>query len=172
MALIIEDGSGVNPAANSYQTAADLRSYAELRGVNLSQYSNVTLEQLLIKAMDFLEAQRDKFKGEKTDYSQPLEWPRFDVWDVEQVGLMLSSTEIPRLIQYAQLALAIEAINNDLMPNRNIEGQGAVTKEKIGDIEVTYSSAKPVHDFTSAFSKPAGLLSPLFKRNGLRVVKV
>lgn len=172
MALVIEDGTGSNPAANSYQNVAELRTYAELRGVDLSKHSNKTLETLLIQAMDYLESQRARFKGVKTLEAQPLEWPRSDVWDVEKPGAVLPVNQVPRLVQYSQLALAIEALKHDLMPNTGTPGEPVITKEKIGPIEITYSTDTPKRAFTSAFSKPAGLLSPLFKNNGLRMVKV
>lgn len=172
MALIIEDGTGTNPSANSYTTVEELRTYATARGVDLNDLSNPDLEVLLIKAMDYLESLAKKFKGYKVSASQPLQWPRYDVWDVEIPGTMLPSDEVPRLVEYAQMALAIEAKDNDLQPNRSMTGQGAVIKEKVGEIELTYAQEAPKQNFTSAFSKPHGLLSPLMHSNGLQVVKV
>jgi len=172
MALIVEDGTGLDPVANSYQSVGDLRNYAELRGVDLTNKSNQDLETVMIKAMDFLENQRGKYKGQKVSASQPLEWPRSDVYDVDLPGELHPFNQIPRLLKYAQLALALEALDHDLQPNRNLTGQGSITKEKVGDIEVTYSVDKPAQNFTSAFTKPAGMLSPLFKRSGLSLVKV
>lgn len=172
MALIVEDGSGTNPAANSYATTEQLLTYANERGVDLGSLPGPQLEVLMVKAMDYLESLGHKYKGQKVSTTQPLQWPRVDVWDVEIPGAMLPFDEIPRLIEYAQLALAIEAHTLELMPNRNLTGQGAVIKEKVGDIELTYAQETPTQNFTSAFSKPYALLSPLFNKNGLSLVKV
>lgn len=166
--LIVEDGTGSNPNANSYQTVNDLRTYAAERGVDVTGKLNDELEVLMIKAMDYLESKRDRYQGYTTSLDQPLQWPRFDVWDVEREGQMLPSDEIPRLVRYAQLSLALEALNEDLQPNP--EKQGPVIKEKAGDVEITYSS-EIKQNFTSAFAKPHALLAPLFKRSGLRVIK-
>lgn len=171
MALIIETGAGDNPLANSYRSVEDLRIYAEIRGIDLGSKTDAECETLLIKAMDYLEAQRDRFKGEKTSASQPLQWPRSEVWDVEQRNSRLPNNEIPRLVEYAQLALAIEAMDSDLMPNRNPDQRGPVLKEKVGAIEVTYSADAPKQAFVSALAKPAALLAPLYKRNGLTMVR-
>jgi len=172
MALIIEDGAGTDQNANSYHTALELRDYAELRGLeNIAQLDNKKLEVLLIKAMDFLEAQRSKYKGVKTSSEQPLEWPRKEVYDVELPGALTPNDHIPRLLRYAQLALAIEAVEHDLQPNANLTGQGAVLKQKIGPIEISYSSEEPKQNFVHAFSKPAGLLSSLYKKSGLTLIR-
>lgn len=170
MALIIEDGTGSNAAANSYQGTDDLTTYATLRGVDLTDLTEVELEVLLIKAMDFLESQGGKFKGYKVLAAQPLQWPRAEVYNVEIPDALTPSDEIPRLVQYAQLALAMEAQNADLQPNQNLSGQGAIIKEKVGDIEIAYDSV-PIKSFTSAFTKPLGMLTPLYKKSGLKMVK-
>tara|TARA_R110001599_G_scaffold339851_1_gene559711 strand:- start:10601 stop:11119 length:519 start_codon:yes stop_codon:yes gene_type:complete len=171
MTLIIEEGAGDNLLANSYRSVEDLRLYAQLRGIDLGNKTDAECETLLISAMDYLEAQRDRFKGYKTSESQPLQWPRSEVWDVEQRNSRLPSNEIPRLVEYAQLALAIEAIGSDLMPNRSTDQRGPVLKEKVGSIEVTYSADTPKQAFVEALAKPAALLSPLYKRNGLTMVR-
>lgn len=169
MSLIIEDGTGSNPSANSYQDIDDLRTYASLRGIALDSKDNDECRVLLIKAMDYIEAKNRQFKGERVSSSQPLSWPRSDVWDVEIAGALMPSNEIPRLLQQAQLALAIEALDNDLQPNASTTGQ--ITKEKVGNIEVTYSSDSISQPFVSAFAKADAMLSPLMNHNGLSLVR-
>lgn len=171
MALIIETGDGSNPNANSYVTVDDLRLYGKSRGVDLNSKTEEELEVLLIRAIDYLEAQRNKYKGFKTHIGQPLEWPRSEVWGVEQRNSLLPNNEIPRLVEYAQMSLAIEAIEQELMPNKNRDLKGPVLKEKVGDIEVTYSADAPKQNFVSSLAKPAALLAPLYKQNGLTMVR-
>jgi len=171
MALILELGAGDNLAANSYRSVDDLRIYAGLRGVDLGGKTKSECEVLLIKAMDYLEAQSRRYKGEKTNISQPLQWPRSEVWDVEQSNSRLPNNEIPRLMEYAQLALAIEALNGDLQPNATTSNKGQVLREKIGPIDITYSAEIPKQNFVEALAKPAALLAPLYKRNGLVMVR-
>ena len=169
MTLIIEDGTGSNANANSYQDVDHLRTYASMRGVDLSNKTDGDCRALLIKAMDYIEGKNRQFKGERVSSSQPLSWPRSEVWDVEISGALMPSNEIPRLIEQAQLALAIEAIDNDLQPNAPSVGQ--VTKEKVGNIEVTYSSETIDQPFVSAFAKADAMLSPLMNNNGLELVR-
>lgn len=163
MALIIEDGSIV-ASAQSYATAAELASYAALRGTSITA-DETEQEQLLIKAMDYLEGLRDKFKGVKVSTDQSLQWPRSGV-TID--GLSVSYEEIPRELLYAQLALAIEAYSTDIMPN--LPSTGDVTREKVGPIEVEYDNKSKVLG-VSAFAKSSALIAPLLKRNGLLAIR-
>ena len=168
MALIKEDGTGTNSAANTYTDVEALRTYARLRGVDLGSLKDLECEVLLIKAMDFLESKRDKYQGRKTSVSQPLQWPRADVW---LDSALLGSSEIPRELEYAQLALALEAKDHDLLKNRLPYDQGPVVKKKVeGAIEVEYANPGTVHN-VSAFAKADALLAPLYKKNGLFLVR-
>lgn len=171
MALIIEDGTGSNPAANSYRSVADLRLYASLRGIDITALTDTECEVLLIKAMDYLEAQGKRYKGRKANIDQPLQWPRADAWGIVYDYALYSSTEIPRELEYAQLALAIEARDNDLQPNQLPSDKGPVTSETIeGAVSIAYANPGS-RSRTPAFAKPEALLANLYKRNGLTLVR-
>ena len=58
---------------NSYASEDDLRSFAELRAIELPE----KLAPLLTKAMDYLEGL--DWVGSKADPRQPLAWPRVNV---------------------------------------------------------------------------------------------
>ena len=167
MALIIEDGSIV-ANANSYVTVANFRLYAEARGVTDISEVDSDVEVLLIKAMDFLEGQHTKYQGCTTSSSQVLQWPRSGVMvDNLSVGV----NEIPRALEYAQYALALEVhAGNDLQPTRLPSTKGVISKEKIGPIEIAYESSKTA-GFTPGFAKAEALLSHLYKRNGLQLIR-
>lgn len=166
MTLIVEDGSKVADA-NSYVSVADARSYATLRGVTLP-VADGDVEALLVKAMDFIEAQRSRFQGDKTYTDQALQFPRTGVY-VD--GLLLGSTSVPRELRYAQMALAVEAQTNDLMPSRLPTDKGPVTQESVeGAVSVTYANTGRLNS-VPAFAKADALLTPLMKRNGLSVVR-
>ncbi|WP_444959676.1 DnaT-like ssDNA-binding protein [Microbulbifer sp. VVAC002] len=171
MALTIEYGTGSDSSANSYASVQDLRDYAGARGVDLSALSDAECEPLLIRAMDFLESKRDRYKGYISTQGQPLQWPRADAWGISYPDALFPSNEIPRELVYAQLALAIEARENDLQPNRLPTDTGPITKERVeGAIDVTY--AAPIQQqFTPAFAKADALLAPLLKNNGLFLVR-
>lgn len=158
MALIVEDGSGSNPSANSYISIADLRLYADSRGVELPE-ANKDVEALVHKAMNVLESPTMKFKGYKTSDSQPLEWPRRDVWDVERDGKLSPNDEIPRLLEQALAALVFEQLKEE-------DETRDVVSRKIGDVQIVYSSDKPKQHFVDSYSSSKALLAPLRDRSG------
>lgn len=140
MALIIETGFGTNPAANSYATVSEFRSYATARGVAVTLYTDAQCEVYLIKAMDYLESKADTYKGKKSQSSQALQFPRYDMYGVlGDDDELFPSTSIPPAVKSAQCQLAIESISNDLLPTAK-SGKGNVIREKIeGAVEVAYS---------------------------------
>lgn len=162
MALIQEDGTG-REDAQTYASAADLVAFAGLRGISVPS-TEEGQEQLLIAAMDALEEFATRWKGERVSASQALAWPRMNV---VIDGRDRPSNELPRELQYAQLQLALEAANADLMPNDAQQQQ--VTKEKVGPIEVSYENKGRVLG-VSAFAKPMALIRPLLK-SGLTLIR-
>lgn len=125
MAIIIEDGTG-KADSNSYASEAELTTYAADRGVTISG----TNSQLLILAMDYIEAQ--DFKGNKASKAQSLQWPRNGA-NIDNYHI--SSSEIPQLLKDAQLeaALSVDANNDPL----STIGR-STKKEKLDTLEVEY----------------------------------
>lgn len=133
MALIIEDGTIV-ANANSYVTLVEARAYALERGVVLSVTDSL-VEVLAIKAKDYLEAQRSRYKGEKVSPStQSLCWPRADAYIDNELW---PSDTIPKELRYAQCQLIME-INAgvDTLPTSD---EQFIVHEKVGAIETRYS---------------------------------
>jgi len=166
MTITVETGAGV-ANANSYVTVTELRAYADARSITLPS-ADVTCEPLLIKAIDYIEAQRNRLKGYKKDSDNPLQFPRCDVW-ID--GYEVSDTSIPRELKYAQMQLACDAYTVDLMPNQLVTTKGAVVKQKVGDLEVAYDNPANPRS-VPAFSKADALLAPLYKNNGMYAVRV
>lgn len=169
MALIIETGSIV-AGANSLATAAELRTYAGLRGVTLSEV-DAELEPFLIEAMDCMESKRGSYQGTKTSPIQELQFPRTGmVVDGSTIG----PNEIPREAKYAQLALAMErSQGRDLMPTQMPSDKGAVVKERVeGVVERQYSDNPHGRQRVPAFAKAEALMAPLYRRNGLYSVPI
>lgn len=171
MALVVETGSGDNLAANSYANVDDLRTYAECRGVSTLQFSDKDCEALLIKAMDFLASKRSKWKGERAKSTQPLCWPRREVWDYPLDGELYSSSSIPNELFYGQLAAAIEAMDHDLLANTLPSNKGAVIKQKVDGIETVYENRGHLQKVTS-FAKAETQLHPLYRKGGLSIVRM
>lgn len=133
MALVQEDGSNV-AGANTYALVVDLDGYATLRGIELPAGA-ADKEVLLIKAMDYVEAQEKRFKGMRKYVSQELAWPRYGVW---VNGFLLPSDKIPKQLIAAQCQLAVDVMTLDLQPNAAVDSR-SVRKEKVGPIETEYS---------------------------------
>lgn len=156
MALIIEDGTGSNPNANSYVTLVEAQAYASARGLTAT-----LTEGQLVQAVDYLEAQRSQYQGTKVHPSQPLQFPRNDVY-VDDI--LVDYTTIPNILKQAQIRLAIEVSNGiDLFPTRT--SGTFVKREKVGPIDTEYSEAIGVGLAPELLAVDA-LLAPLFNQNG------
>lgn len=146
--LVIEDGTGlVN--SNTYVDVAAARLYAINRGVPLSSDDDVIASQL-IKAADYLNSLECDFKSLRVNDSQALAFPR--------VGY-----GVPQAIKNAQMQAVIEQANGfDLMPT--VTASNYITKEKVGDLEVTY--ADPIAaGISPSFPAISALLFSLMKSN-------
>lgn len=153
--IIVEDGSGVADA-NSYQELADVRLYAEQRGVTLPA-DDEEVKAWMIDAMDYLEAQACKYQGHKTDCEQSLEWPREGV---VICCVDIANNVIPKKLKSAQ-ALAVMIRNEGLILQPNVTAQDYVIEETVGPITTKY--ANPIQAGISAtFTGLESLLEPLF----------
>lgn len=175
--LVVETGAGL-PNSNTYATVEQLTDYAAARGISLPNADKLPV--LLTLAMDYLEQYdyqinvrgKTKYQGRKASATQALLWPRTGVVIDEAP---FPSTSIPRQLVNAQLQLAIEAIDFDLMPSS--EGY-SVAKEKVGPLEVEYAAGGRLSGTTvdkpPRFPKVEALLAPLFSSLGyvLRSVRI
>jgi len=131
MAVVVETGTGTNPAANSYVSEADLTAYATARGKTIA--GNTTA--LLISAMDELETRN--YKGSRVSSAQPLSWPRSGVY-VD--GVYIDDETIPQRIKNAQCEAAL-AIDGGA--DFGAASSGGVKRERVeGAIEVEYATTQ------------------------------
>jgi hypothetical protein len=147
MTIIVEDGTIVT-GANSYVSEAELTAYATARGLTLSTDG----EQLLIRGMDYIEAQ--SYKGTKFTKDQPLQWPRAGVYVDDY---LVDADEIPTELKNGLMESAL-AIDNGQDPLADI---ARTTKsETVGSLSVTYadnaSSTTIVRKISSSLRKLLG----------------
>ncbi len=154
MALIVEDGSQV-VNANSYNSVAEIRSYADARGYDLP-VDDADVEILAIQATDYLESFRSRYQGNVVSSTQELQFPRTGV---VLDGYYLESDIIPKLLKRAHAQATVEAYSSDLMPNDS----QSVKKEKIDVIEIEYQDNTSSNSVN--FEKVDALLYPLFQVN-------
>lgn len=157
MALVIEDGSGVE-GANSYVSVAEARAWAVVRGLTFG--SDAITEQALLKAMDYVESLRSRFSGSKTSATQALQWPRTGA---TLDGALMEDDFIPVELKNGLIQLAYEAQTVDLQPT----GTGQeILSEKVDVLETTYAE-RGTGSIVPQFNKAMAFLEPLFKTGGL-----
>lgn len=132
MALVVETGSGDNPAADTYTSVAELQAYMTKRG--LTPPEDAACEPLLIRAMDYIAAQEDRFKGARVTAVQPLSWPRRGVWIF---GNIFPNDAIPVQLKSGQCELAIAAQTLALMPTVD-PSQSSIKRDKTGPLETEF----------------------------------
>jgi len=166
MTIIVEDGSIV-ANANSYATAAELSAYADLRGVTISTDESV----LLIKAMDWLDQYANRWKGDRTDDDQVLEWPRINVI-LYDAGPYLGQNTIPAELKNLQMTVALAAADVNLLPTHDIGQKGSVIEETVhGAVTLRYENTGKLMRLPAVTSAEA-FLSVLLKSAGrLRVIR-
>jgi hypothetical protein len=171
--IVKETGSGDDATANSYASLDDLRTYADLRNVTLP-VNDYECEALLIRAMDYLKKYDDTDSGPKwigdgkVSTTQPLAWPRVNVW---RDGALQDADYMPRELEYATCALAVDAQTNDLQPTRTPSDTGPVIKERVeGAVTVEYANPGRLMN-VAAFAKADTLLAVLLRRRGLFAVR-
>lgn len=142
MTIIVEDGTGEDLEANSYVTETELTTYASLRGITIPDEDR---EMHLILAMDYFESL--DFKGTKTSDTQPLQFPRSDLFidNVEQ-----PDDEIIKLVKDSQMEAAIASFQGNSFTSVK---ERAVKRERInGAVEVEYMDNASSTDQVVAFN--------------------
>lgn len=145
----------ITVGTNSYVTAAELVAYANARDIRLDGDAEV----LLVKAMDWLEAQ--PFKGLRVDSGQALCWPR--------QGVLFEENEVsgvPDAIKAAQFeaAMLIDSGADLFAPVTP-----KVTREKVDVVEVEYAEGG---GSTTYYPKLSRLISSYVNASGIGSLNV
>ena len=136
MAIVVESGPGATLTANSYVSLASCAEYLNSKGLTTwASATTTTREVSLINSCMWMEIL--PWKGQKALSTDPLVWPRRSVFDRD--GYPVLSTEIPRDIKRGQMELAYRYFLNKSPFVDIASGDGYVTKEVVGPIEVSYS---------------------------------
>lgn len=164
MALIVEDGTGLE-TAESYATAA--QADTRLAALGMTNWAGITTtekEQALRRATVAMgQFFGVRWKGARLYRIQALDWPRYGV-DVK--GFCIPSTEVPADVVNACIDLALKAAAGDL----NADLARAVKREKVGPIETEYADYAPqsvqyraVDMALSAYLRGGGANVPLYR---------
>lgn len=170
MALEIEDGTG-KANAQSVASAADLRAYADARGVVVpsdDSPGNALIEQALINAMDYLSIKYE-YQGEIYQENQALPFPRKNV---VIKGVTQANNYMPKEFKTAQIRLGLAVLDGtELLPNISGSASDYVIKEKVGPIETEYADPTKF-DGTDRFTAIDSLLFPLLIRQSIGALTV
>lgn len=172
MSIVVEEGAGLSNA-ESYCSVADADAYHAARGrTDWAALTTLQKESSLRVATDYMERTfGTRWRGRVTSASQALSWPRVGAQRQGFPGF-LSSNSVPDLVRNACAELALASSVIDLSSDLTSEASGAVIKEKVGPIEVTYAEGVSRSASTS-FSTINGMLAPLLASgaNSIQVVR-
>ena len=156
MTITVEDGSVVS-GANSYGSVADCDTYHAALGNTTWTGTAAAKEQALLRAMAWIETQL--WKGNKTEYDNPLAWPRDNVSDED--GYTVPDDEVPaRVVNCLYEAALIELLSAGAL-RPALERGGMVTSFSLdGVFSESYSTGAPAG---TSYSVLTGLLRGLTK---------
>ena len=155
--LVIEDGSIVT-GANSFATDAELKAYAGVRNVAVPA-TQPDREALLVLAMDYLFSVEVRMKGWRVNAAQALPYPRNNVC---LHGYQIASTAIPSSLKNAQMELALQANNAEILITGNNDNLASFNVD--GVYSETYFSGGSWSEVRT--DKADAYLNALLKNNG------
>lgn len=180
MALVVETGSGNNPAANSYALVADGDAYhaAHLYATAWTGADNPTKEKALMMATMVLD-QTMAWHGYLSNSEQPLQWPRNRVINRNRYSYAYGygsqsqwydPTKIPKDIRDATCELARTLLEGDR--TKDVAWKGIQSMNIAGEIQFTFDKLDRTRVFTDQLVQmlqPFG--RPRYKGGGRRVVR-
>lgn len=141
-ALVPEDGSNVT-GANSYATLTQIRAYALSRGITITAV-DADADILAIKAMDYIESFRNRFKGVKTYLDQVLQFPRASYRDsglgIWIDDIQIADDEIPQELINIQCE-TVMAINAGVDFKNYNQKQKFIVEQKVGPLSQKFSES-------------------------------
>lgn len=144
--LVIEDGTASSLSANSYITVAELTTFVNLYGLTIpaaTLASTTMMEQAILRGMAYVESEFD-FKGEKMSYDDPLEWPRYGIYEDDSIDPSLDLLwyqEIPKGLKNAVCRAAYEESVDPGVLQANLVSN--IKSERVDVIATEYFSSTP-----------------------------
>lgn len=176
MALIVEDGTGGNPLANSYATQAEANTYLTNTGRNSGNWKdagNTGRDALLVLAAQFMMARwNGKWVGVESYEDQPLDWPRIGAF--KRSGYSFDSNAIPEEVKRAQIEYAYaEATNPGSLfvqiayDDTNRQITASRVRVDVVEESVQYSASNPAPQAFRKFPGADALIKHLVSKPGL-----
>lgn len=179
MALVVETGTGADPAANSYATVADCTAYHEAH-LYATPWTNATApnKEIALRMATRVLDQSVAWYGYLAKDGQPLQWPRVRVPNRQRfaytpgVGTATNfwpANQIPKPIRDATCELARVLLEGDR--TKDAAWKGIEHMNIAGEIEFTFDKTDRAKTFTNQVEQ---MLQPFgrfrFKGSGMRRV--
>lgn len=135
MTLVVESGSGTNPSANTYISMVYADSYHTLRG-NLGWVDgdDDAKASSLVRATDWVDERI--WVGERLFETQPLEWPRDNVWNEKQTAPLVG---IPSVVCRAVAEMAEVMRSGAFDASFTADSAGGITHVGAGSVQVSFA---------------------------------
>lgn len=169
MSFVTEDGTGLNPLANSYVSVEEFAAYWLDRGFDYTVYTTPAIQRSLILATDYIEQNNlGMWQGYILEEEQPLQWPRSYVY-----VQCIEADPMPKQLKYATFEYAKRVLTSDtgeLQPDpedRDETGQLVQKRfEKIGPIETDTTYFGGSGSSTKSYPVADKWLMPLLRFSG------
>lgn len=157
MTLVVEDGSIV-PGANCYVTVAEIRAYAESRGIFDLPADDAGVEALAHNAMDWFES--NQFAGVRTDVVTPqeLSFPRTGI---VIDGYAVPGDMIPPLVKACVMQAAVDANSVTLQPTFAGSEGGGLRRKKLEGLEKEFFGPQYGYSRDPYLGKVSSMILPL-----------
>ncbi len=143
MALIVEDGSIV-AGANTYVTVSGADDYFDLyvdSRWTATAATDAKKEAAIYKGMRYLEGLNWKGTTVSGMETQPLQWPRQDVKDRDDVAV--SEDVVPDQVVWALCEAAVRSLHSDNQLQPDLYRGGKVSAERVSTISRAYQRNAP-----------------------------
>lgn len=166
MPIVVETGTGLDPTANSYASAATVSAYHLARGNAAWTGTDAVKEDAILRAMTYIESL--PWNGYKTAATNPLEWPR--AWMEDRSGYAIASNVVPQAVVNALCEAALRELEAAGSTMADTGRDDAMTKlEVAGAVKLEWDAAAPnVTDFRVVKALLKGLIAP---SGGVRLVR-
>lgn len=163
MPLTVQDDQGSVAGADSYLSVADFDAYHTARGNSYPTGTVTSQKEIALRlATEYLDL-RFRFAGWRLRREQTTEWPRVDVYDLDDFYV----DGIPQEVKDATAEYALRALSAKLLADPNRDSSGRRLKVKDYSIEGRIDQRLEFVD-GSAFDLPEYPLADMkLRRRGL-----
>lgn len=152
--LVVEDGTNV-PGANTYVSAESLIEYCESRDIALPAEESDVIK-LILRSMDYLESFECEFQGARKFETQPLSFPRINLF-INERPVEMPTQLVPILAQMSG------ALNLGFDPWAVTSNTDLVTEETVGPITTKFADPVALGNGTGMrLHAVETLMNPLF----------